>query len=543
MLFSSRLRKQEILNEWTQWNPVIRDRLFFLMAVSMLFLNLPQIIRVPFAGGPFASTLLAWLFLAAAVYTAVCDRRARNIFARDKVAVWAGIWGILYCGFQLVSLIHGMAIFPYIEEVLAGPTAQIGSITMITAGAERFGIEVPEELLLRIWLVLSPLKNLLLNTLYPFGLAYLVYSWCRHEPAQGLRVMCRGVAAGMVLIALFSLIELPNFLGSETATWLLKIVTPFMHSIKEANGWWPPLFWAYRARAMFAEPSFLGIYFAWAMPLFFLFYLRLRTLRARVACGGVLFLCAVELFLTLSRTAMGLFLVVLAIFLMGIWLARRTIAVRRAITIVLIVVASYVGAVLFCQLVVGTSAVETSQAYLEETVGKAVEGTTGSSLTRYGVIGAELRMGRDHFWLGVGPQFQRAYILDYLDESDIEASAEMQMWVEQQTAAGRMVQQVPDLCEHPHLFAETGAIGLFLYLLPTFFWLYAILRRMWAERCACMTTLLIFASFLTTLLCATLSARLLSNPAHFLLLGLGIAYAWKEQGAHASLPGSREYGI
>lgn len=138
-------------------------------------------------------------------------------------------------------------------------------------------------------------------------------------------------------------------------------------------------------------------------------------------------------------------------------------------------------------------------------------------------------MGYDHFWLGVGPQLQRAYILDYLDESDIEASGEMQMWVEQQKAAGRMSQQVPDLCEYPHLFAETGAIGLFLYLVPTFFWLYAFCRRMRAERCACLTTLLVFASFLTTIVGAVLSAPLVHNPAHFLLLGLGLAYAWKGQ--------------
>ena len=51
MLFFSNFRKREILNEWTQWNPVIRDRLFFLMTVSTLFIVIPKNIRVPFMSG------------------------------------------------------------------------------------------------------------------------------------------------------------------------------------------------------------------------------------------------------------------------------------------------------------------------------------------------------------------------------------------------------------------------------------------------------------------------------------------------------------
>ena len=504
----------------------MRDGLFFLMAVSMLFLTLPKFARVPFIGGPFSPMLLCWPFLLAALHSIACERRTHDVFVHGKLFVG---WVLLYCGVQIVSLVHGMAIFPYTDEVLAGPVAQIDSITMVTAWAERLGVEAPKVLLLRIWMVVSPLKNLLLNTLYPFGLAYLVYCWYRRDPAQGLRVLCRCAAVGMAIIALFSLVEIPYLLGNETAKWLLTLVTPFLHSIKEANGWWPPLLWPYRARAMFAEPSYLGIYFGWAMPLFFLFCLRVKTLRTRVACGVVLFLCGMELFATFSRTAMGLLLMVVAIFLAGVWLARRTLAVRRALAIVLTVVAAYAGVIYCCQLAMGTEGVETSQAYMEETVGKAAAGTTGSSRTRYGVIGAELRMGRDHFLLGVGPQLQRAYILDYLDESDIEASVEMQMWIKQKKATGRMSQQVPDLCEYPHLFAETGAVGLFVYLLPTFFLLYAIFRRLWLERCTCVTTLLLLASFLTTIVSATLSAPLLHNPAHFLLLGFIFAYVRKKE--------------
>lgn len=505
----------------------IRDGLFFLMTVSVLFLTLPKFAHVPFIGGPFSYMLIFWPFLIAVVYSIACERQTHDVFVHGKFFVG---WVLLYCGVQTVSLIHGIAIFPYTEEVLAGPTAKIDSITLITAGAEQLGVEAPKVLLLRIWMVMSPLKNLLLNTLYPFGLAYLVYCWYRREPAQGLRVLCRGVAAGMAFIALFSLVEIPYLLGNETAKWLLVLVTPFLHSIKEANGWWPPLLWPGRARAMFAEPSYLGLYFGWAMPMFFLFCLRVKSLRARVACGVVLFLCGMELFATFSRTAMGLLFMVMAIFLAGVWLARRTLAVRRALAIVLTVVAAYAGVIYCCQLAMGTEGFETSQAYMEETVGKAAAGTTGSSRTRYGVIGADLRMGRDHFLLGVGPQLQRAYILDYLDEGDIEASEEMQMWVRQQKAAGRMVQQVPDLCEYPHLFAETGVMGLFLYLLPTFFLLCAIFRHMWAERCTCITTLLLFASFLTTIASAALSSPLLQDPAHFLLLGLIFAYVQKKRG-------------
>ncbi|MGN0939288.1 MAG: O-antigen ligase family protein [Selenomonas sp.] len=514
------------MNEWTQWNPVIRDRLFFLMTVSTLFIVIPKAIRVPFIGGPFGGMLLFWPLAAGVVYSIACEQRTHDVFADGKI-FWR--WMFLYWGVLLLSSIHGMMIFPYMDDVVQGSTGQIDSVTMVLAYADYFGISVSKEFLIRAWMLLSPIKNLVLNSLYPFGAAYLVYCWYRRDPEQGIRVMCKGVLAGFVLIALLACIELPCLAGNETAKWLLKLVTPFLHSIKEANGWWPPLLWAFRTRAMFAEPSHLGIYFGWAMPLFFLFYLHVKTLRVRVACGVVLFLCGVELFLTLSRTAMGLFLVALVIFFAGVWLARRIIAVRQALTIVLIVAAAYVGAIQFWQLAMGTTMLDTSQAYLEETVGKAAAGTTGSSRTRYGVIGAELRMGRDHFLLGVGPQLQRAYILDYLDESDIEASEEMQMWVRQQKAAGRMIQQVPDLCEYPHLFAETGAVGLLVYLLPTFFLLYAIFRRLWLERCTCVTTLLLLASFLTTIVSATLSAPLIHNPAHFLLLGFIFAYVRKKE--------------
>lgn len=48
---------------------------------------------------------------------------------------------------------------------------------------------------------------------------------------------------------------------------ILRTVNPCIHSIENDGTWWPPLLWGGQLRSVFAEPSYFGIYAAFAMPL------------------------------------------------------------------------------------------------------------------------------------------------------------------------------------------------------------------------------------------------------------------------------------
>lgn len=77
----------------------------------------------------------------------------------------------------------------------------------------------------------------------------------------------------------------------------------------------------------------------------------------------------------------------------------------------------------------------------------------------------------------MGKGLRQAYIPDYLPEEAF-AGNEIQRWIHGQKEKGIMKSGFPALGEYCTRFAETGILGLLVYLLPSFYLLLQLLKRM-----------------------------------------------------------------
>lgn len=83
-----------------------------------------------------------------------------------------------------------------------------------------------------------------------------------------MNVIGKAILCSAVIIIAYSVIELGWLANSNAAGKILSTINPYIHSIKDDGKWWPPLLWNAQLRSIFAEPSYYGIYMAFALPWF-----------------------------------------------------------------------------------------------------------------------------------------------------------------------------------------------------------------------------------------------------------------------------------
>ena len=88
-----------------------------------------------------------------------------------------------------------------------------------------------------------------------------------------------------------------------------------------------------------------------------------------------------------------------------------------------------------------------------------------SNHSRYTIQRNHIDIGLEHPLLGVGTNLRQGYLRDKLDK---DPGGEIQIWNKMIDKKGLLGGGFPDLGEFTLHFAETGALGLALYLSPAF---------------------------------------------------------------------------
>lgn len=70
------------------------------------------------------------------------------------------------------------------------------------------------------------------------------------------------------VLFIYGVIETEYLAGSHGAAENLKTINPYLHPIVQSHGWWPPLLWKGQMRLIFTEPSIVGNYIAFLLPIF-----------------------------------------------------------------------------------------------------------------------------------------------------------------------------------------------------------------------------------------------------------------------------------
>ena len=111
--------------------------------------------------------------------------------------------------------------------------------------------------------------------------------------------------------------------------------------------------------------------------------------------------------------------------------------------------------------------IDSVESYVESNLTSLASTSQRSNGARYSVIVTDLKIAIDHPLIGVGTGLRNAYIPDYLPEM-AKDNGEVKMWIQNQKEKGILRSGFPKLGEYTSRFAETGIIGLTLFLVPPF---------------------------------------------------------------------------
>lgn len=489
-------------------NRKVIDIIFAFLVFALPFKYVPRILWQNTLGGPFGNDLVVYPLLIGFVYTLYCQWKYGNVLCK---------WGIfrkyigVYVVVLFVSLAWGLITYPYYDQILAGPADQFEKLPKVLALLQSIGVPIAEKTLLKFWMFAHPIKAVMLEVLYTFGAAYMIFCWYYGRAQRAVDILLKMTTIDLVIIAAYGLVDACYQSGQMWAQSALMIFNPILHadvSIQAIPLETIAMFRDAQNRSIFLEPSYYGIYMAFAYPILWWNMFRVQALKAKVALWLLFVVLTFEVFLAQSRMALVVDLGAFAAF--TVICIYRTQKQLLAFCIALLVGGgiAFGGSMAFlryCQVPTAMGdprplAFElrdmpkaggerkgfdnfTAKSYFKEGLGSLSSQYNNkehleSNHTRFTVQKTYIQMGLEHPILGVGPSLRQGYLRDKLDK---DPGIEIQTWNKTMDKKGWIRSGYPATGGFTLRFAETGFLGLGLYLLPAFglFLLYAkaLLKR------------------------------------------------------------------
>lgn len=461
----------------------------------MIFNNIPKPMQMSFLGGPLGNKLSFYPLIFGIIYTVYANYKNKAFFAHKREVCFytASLLGIL-----LISLLWGLVEYPFYSEIIDGPAGQIDRLPKVLGFLNAHGIGIEEKQLLQIWLLLRPIKGLIVDIFYTSGASYLIYLWYRQDWNRGFIVAYYGIIASLVIVIVYCIVEVFYLAHNPIAADALKTINPYIHIIKTNHNWWPPLLWKGQLRAVFPEPSHIGNYLAFCLP--FLWY-RIIKYNARLKELLLLLAFVFIIFLSKARTATAMFLG-LNILMASIYIiAYKAKYLSSLIKIIGVSVIGFWLAVAFIsnfmitknnflsniglqeKMMVNSNLSKTNnikstqsmETYISDNITSLATSNKRSNGARYASIKAGIRTGLQSPFLGVGQGIGTAYIAKNFT-SEERKNGEVKMWLTNQQKQGIMKAPIGAMNEYVQRFAENGCIGLTVFLTPFIFVLYRAVK-------------------------------------------------------------------
>lgn len=324
-------------------NKKICDVLLWIMIVTLIFNTIPNGIRLNFLGGVFSRQMILYPLSMGILYTIYCQWKYKDIIVYGKhFAVFLGT----YLAVSLVSTIWGLYTYPYYAEVLHGPIDQIEKLPYAAAWLRNHHIMIDEQLLAQLWMVARIMKSVFQETLWAWVGAYIIFCWYCKRVQDGVHVLLKALYAAIGCVLIYGLVDVFYLAGNETAKSILITINPYMHEIKDNGTWWPPLLWtSAQLRSLFAEPSYFGIFSAFAAPMIWYSWLRAQSWRKKTMIGGIWMVWSFCLFLTQARTGVALLIGEALLLILVAVLVRKQYLLRFIVMLICVTGLSFGGAI------------------------------------------------------------------------------------------------------------------------------------------------------------------------------------------------------
>lgn len=461
-------------------NTKIRDYIFLVLCASIVFNEIPNSIRLNFLGGEYSNLLAVYPLLLGFLFTGVWQRNNGNILiAKDKIIYY----GIIYVVVLSVSLIHGLFIYPYYNDILSGPIGQIQKLPSFLYFFSKLGINLDISKTIMGWIGGRFFKTIIIEYLYTFGGSYLIYCWYFRNKACAFKIFSKGIYISMYIFFLYGFIECFYLAHFDIAGKILELINPFIHTIEVSHGWWPKYLSPNQFRSVFPEPSHVGNYMAIVIPF----------ITANILYGDVtkkityikdyilLLLSAFSIFITKARTPNAMLIGMIILLLVFILSHFQKKIFKKFIYILCIIGISFLCSLGFMNFTKNhENHIDNSPYYANEfvkdNIGTLASNDERSNGARYSMLRYHIRLGLSHPILGVGKGLHAAYAKDYLTENE-KKYGEVKLWLDDQEKDGILKSNLGALNEYVGRFSDTGILGLIVFLLP-FIW---IILKLWGK--------------------------------------------------------------
>lgn len=440
----------------------------------LIFDNIPKYLQLNTISGGYANKL-SWYFLFGLLLVALFEFFS-NKFKLDYIEKNAFKYLAIFFVVIFCSNIHGLFIFPYYDELFAGPANQIEKLPVVQQFLNDLGLSVNAKGVTSLWIAARAVKSTLLNILYTFGFSIVLYHFFKKDCKLYCDLITKAIIAGVILLCVYSIVEIFYLAGNDIAKTILSFINPFLHPIAADHGWWPPLLWKGQLRSMFSEPSRMGNYLAFALPFLWARLLSLKKLS--IGLVTLLTFYTFMIFLTQARTAVAMYWGIFFLYLFGIFYIRNKVLIKRFLVIIGITIISLllsIGFINFCMPNENKDA--TVSSYLEDNVGSLKSATKRSNGARYALIRSNMETGLEHPVLGIGDILGSAYTVHNFNESDL-ANKEVQLWVSSYEKKGVLRYGLDAMNEYVTRFAHNGLLGLIAFLSPLFYILLKLINMM-----------------------------------------------------------------
>ena len=501
--------------------------IFFFIVAFLIFNNIPKPIQMNFIGGILGNKLSFYPFIVGFIYTLYCQYKYKNALVNlDKFLKFI----VLYLVITLISLLVGLYNYPYYDLIVNGPVTQIEKLPKVIAILDSFSINVDQKVLIAFWMIARVVKGLLFDTFYTFGGAYMIYCWYYNDWQKGLNIFIKGTLTGLAIVLGYGCIEIFYLSGNDIAKNILSILNPYIHVIKVDHNWWPPLLWVKQARSVFPEPSHIGNYLAFALPVLWCSILNIRAYNELKLNRNILlcltFVFSIIIFLAQARTASAMFFGMNVLYVLLLCYLYKKDYWKNFAKIIIVSVLAFVVSLTFINnfinkpvttKTVNNTKIETKISakmtdqmktnankngenkkiakdkfaaksevqrkmqgvdnYISKNFTSLASDNQRSNGARYALIKSNLRIGMDNIFFGVGKGLTGAYVSANFTEKE-KQNKEVKMWVTNQKKEGVLRYGLGAMNEYIGRFAETGIIGLIAFLCPFFYILYKLFKTL-----------------------------------------------------------------
>lgn len=445
-------------------NKNIRDYLFFFISFGIIFNNIPQIIQIPFIGNILQTQFVVYPIIIGLVYTLFCHHKyKKNCY--NSIIFKKYI--IIYTALLLISSVIGLLNYPYYDELMESSINQSEKLLKVYYMFQYININIDTEKMVMVWLILKSIVGCFLQLLYTFGVAYMIYCWYHLDYKQGIKIFTIGSSVGLFFIFIYSLIEILYLSGNQFSKDLLILINPYIHMIKVDHGWWPPLLWPNQLRSVFPEPSHIGNYAGFVIPLLWTMFIKSKK-NSEIIISSCILYFTIIMFLTQSRTAIAMFLGMCALYFLFIFVAKSKKYNFQILKIFMInIIAFFIALNFINKINNNTSASE----YITNNVVSVTDNNARSNGARYALIMSNARIAADHILIGVGNGLSARYIPDYFSDEE-KRIKEINTWINNQREYGILRYPIGAMNEYINRLVETGILGLFAFLYPFIYVFY-----------------------------------------------------------------------